>query len=156
MSILDIRYMADMTLYLSTFGILAVQVGPKLHDYFADEARQTELAFVAFGLHLANYFWSAVAKLTIGPHLWTWALENHTYNSIPNTIVNGTLPIGQFPTLVQFVYDFMKATVIPLNLAIVAFQLFAIICVFRVVMFWPWIWNNVTVLLAVQIDADHR
>src|SRR4051794_35986709 len=51
MSTLDIQYMVDMTLYLSTFGILAVQVGPKLHDYFADEARQTELAFVAFGLH---------------------------------------------------------------------------------------------------------
>src|SRR5262249_17954174 len=123
MSTLDIRYMLDMALYLSLFGILVVHIGPKVHSYFADQLRQTEVAFVAIGLHLANYFWSAIAKLTIGPHLWTWVLENHTYNSIPYTIVKGTLPIGQFPWLVQTAYDLMKFTVVPLNIAIVGFQL---------------------------------
>ena len=34
------------------------------------------LAFIAFGFHLGNYFWSGYQKLAIGPYLWSWAIEN--------------------------------------------------------------------------------
>ena len=170
MSTLDIRYMLDMALYLSLFGAGGLTIVRLIHPYFPDERRQQEIAYVAFGLHLGNYFWSGVAKLMIGPHLWTWILENQTFNTIPYAIVNGTLPIGHLPWLVQPVFDFMHVIVRPLNLAIVGFQLFAIVCALRLawlklaslfydllhigiwilggLFFWPWVWNNVTILLA--------
>jgi hypothetical protein len=176
MSTLDIRYMLDMALYLSLFGAVGLTIGRLIQPNFSDERRQQEITYVGFGLHLGNYFWSGVAKLMIGPHLWTWILENQTSNTIPYAIVNGTLPIGHLPWLVQPVYDFVHVIVQPLNLAIVGFQLFAIVCPLRLawlklatlfydllhigiwilggLFFWPWVWNNVTILVAANAQRS--
>ena len=172
MSTLDIRYMLDMAVYLALFAIPAVAIGPRMHDYFCSPERQTEIAFVAFGLHLGNYFWSGIAKLLVGPRLWTWVLENKTYNTIPYALEKGTLPIGHIPWLVEFSHQGMQWLQTPLNAAIAGFQVFAIVCVFRMIwlklasllydllhlgiwlfgglFFWPWVWNNFTILLAAR------
>lgn len=176
MSTLDIRYMIDMVLYLALFAIPAVVIGPSIHPYFRDHSRQIELTFVAFGLHLGNYFWSGMAKLLVGPHLWTWVFENRTFNTIPYSIENGTLPIGHLPWLVDFAHGAMQSLVIPLNLSIAGFQLLAIVAIFRMswlkiaslyydllhlgiwlfggLFFWPWIWNNFTILLAARAERS--
>ena len=73
---LDIRFMLDMALYLGLFAVPAVGMGPSINSVFGNETRQREMTCVAFGLHLGNYFWSAGAKLLLGPHLWTWVLES--------------------------------------------------------------------------------
>ena len=111
-----------------------------------------------------------VAKLLVGPFFWTWPLENQTQNLIPYSIDKGTMPFGHIPWLVDYAYFLAGMFVVPLNLAIVGFQLFAIVCVLRVswlkiatlfydlmhigiyvlggLLFWPWIWNNFTILVA--------
>ncbi|RYZ02958.1 MAG: hypothetical protein EON61_15690 [Alphaproteobacteria bacterium] len=171
-SIIDIRYMLDMALYLAIFGIFAVRIAPMLGPWFASPDRQSEIVGVAMGLHLANYFWSGIAKLAIGPTPWYWIFENQTSNQIPYTLESGILPIGHIPWLTQLSYDVMSFLNTPLNAAIVVVQLFAIICVLRVgwlkiasllfdalhigiyifggLFFWPWIWNNVTVWWAAR------
>jgi len=171
-SIIDIRYMIDMALYLSIFGIFAVRIAPMLGPWFASPDRQSEIVGVAMGLHLANYFWSGIAKLAIGPTPWYWVFENQTNNQIPYTLESGILPIGHIPWLTQLSYDLMGFFNTPLNAAIVVVQLFAIICVLKVswlkiasllfdalhigiyvfggLFFWPWIWNNVTVWWAAR------
>ncbi|RTL52153.1 MAG: hypothetical protein EKK40_08220 [Bradyrhizobiaceae bacterium] len=162
--------MLDMAAYLCLFALPVVAFASRLPPYFRDPMRHTELAFAAFGLHLGNYFWSGVAKLQIGPHPWTWILENQTHKTMLYALENGTLPIGHIPWLVDHIYSTAGFLVIPLNFSIVAFQLFAIVCVFRMswlkitsifydifhagiyilggLFFWPWVWNNFTILLS--------
>jgi hypothetical protein len=170
MSFLDIRYMVDMALYLAVFGLFVVTLGPRLHGWMGAPARQNEIVGAAFGLHLANYFWSGVAKVVIGPTPWYWIFENKTYNQLPHTIEGGLLPLGGVPWLSQLAYDGLQLGHVPLNAAILIFQLFAIVCVLRAnwlklasvlydclhlgiyvfggLFFWPWIWNNLTILWA--------
>ena len=168
-SVLDIRYMIDMTLCLSVFAIVV----RRWKSVFRDQdgaILQEVVVFIAFGLHLGNYFWSGVAKAFAGPYFWTWPIENQTQNLIPYAFDKGALPIAQWPTLTQALYDGIQAFYLPLNLAIIGFQLFAIVCVFRLswlraatifydlfhvgifvlggLFFWPWIWNNFTILVS--------
>jgi len=175
MSFLDIRYMLDMSMYLALFGILVVKVGPRIPRigaWLSSPGRQYEIVGVGFGLHLANYFWSGVAKLAAGPTPWYWIFANHTENQIPYTIESGILPLGHVPWLSQLAYDAVGLTHIPLNAIIVIVQLFAIICVLKVnwlkitsilfdllhigiyvfggLFFWPWIWNNLTIWWAAR------
>jgi hypothetical protein len=169
-SSLDIRYMLDMAVYLSVFAIGHVRFSPKFAPLLDLRGSQENIAFIAFGLHLGNYFWSGVAKAVVGLHFWSWPFENQTQNIIPYALDKGTLPIGHFPWIVQYTYDIAQFLAIPLNLAIMGFQLFAIICVLRLswlkvatifydmfhigifymsgLFFWPWIWNNFTILAA--------
>ncbi|GAM98197.1 hypothetical protein U91I_01829 [alpha proteobacterium U9-1i] len=172
MSDLDIRYMLDMALFLALGGLAITQLGPRIHPWLAAPERQGEIVGAAFGLHLANYFWSGIAKLAIGPTPWYWITQNHTYNQIPHTIESGILPLGHLPWLAEFAYEAMRWTFVPLNAAIVVAQLFAIICIFRIdwlkicsvlfdllhlgiyffggLFFWPWIWNNLTIWWAAR------
>lgn len=172
LSMLDVRYMLDMALYLCVMGIALVRFAPADSTYFGSARRQEEVVFVAIGLHLGNYFWSALAKLSLGPEWWTWIFDNSTYNVLLFSLQSGTLPIGAWPPLVSAAFDVQRALVVPLNLAVLGFQLFAVICVLRRswlkvatyfydvfhlgiwilggLFFWPWIWNNVTVLLATK------
>lgn len=171
-STLDIQYMLEIALFLGGFSVLLVGLAAKWMPAFGTTQRQYELAFAAFGLHLGNYFWSAIAKLTAGPHLWSWIVENPTYNSISYALENGILPIGGVPVLVMWADAVVRFLSVPLNAAILGVQLAAVICVFRVgwlkaatlaydvlhtgifllggLFFWPWVWNNVTILVAVR------
>jgi len=172
MSTLDIRYMLDMALYLAALGIFVVKIGPRIHPWLAAPERQSEIVGVGMGLHLANYFWSGIAKVVIGPTPWYWAFENQTANQIPYTIESGILPLGHIPWLSQLAYDTLSFFNTPLNAFIVLVQLFAILCVLKVswlkvtsilfdllhigiyvfggLFFWPWIWNNLTIWWAAR------
>ncbi len=171
MSTLDIQYMIDMQLYLAFFGLLVAKLGPRI-PWLGEVSRQNEIVGAAFGLHLANYFWSGIAKAAAGPTPWYWIFENKTYNQIPYAIESGILPIGHLPWLTEILYKGFQFFVVPLNAAIVLAQLFAIICILRLswlkiasilydmlhigiyvfggLFFWPWIWNNLTILWAAR------
>jgi hypothetical protein len=176
MSYLDTRYMMDMAFYLIAFGLIVVKAGPRIHPWLAAPERQTEIVGVVFGLHLANYLWSGVAKLTLGPTPWYWMVENPTINQIPYTLESGILPIGHLPWLTDLAYQGFQLSYIPMNAAIVFAQLFALICVLRVswlkiaslmyealhigifilggLFFWPWIWSNLTVWWAARTAKE--
>jgi hypothetical protein len=132
----------------------------------------TCLAFTAFGFHLGNYFWSGIAKLALGPHLWTWVWENQTQNLMVVALAKGVLPSGAFPLLTQLMFDGFGSLAKLSNLLVVAVQLFAIIAALRTrwlivsalaydafhigiyifggLFFWPWIWNNGSIIVAVR------
>ena len=123
--------MIDMAIYLAVMGIAFVRLARFLPSYFQQPMRQEALAFIGFGLHLGNYFWSAVAKAALEPYPWTWALENLTYNSTLFSIQNGTLPIGHLPWLVNLVHEVQQSTNTPLNISIICFQFLALIAVLK-------------------------
>ena len=172
LSMLDIRYMIDMALYLVVAGLLVVKIGPLIHPWLGSVDRQNEIVGVAFGLHLANYFWSGIAKMLIGPTPWYWVFENATYNRLPFMLEAGTLPYGHLPWATEFAYDVLKFIAVPMNATILVAQCFAILCIFRInwlkisvvlydllhigiyvfggTFFWPWIWNNVTIWWAAR------
>jgi hypothetical protein len=176
LSMLDIRYMLDMALYLVVAGLFVTRLAPRLSPWFADPKRQIEIACIGFAMHLANYFWSGVGKLLLGPAAWTWVIENPTHHMMPYAIENGALPIAQWPWLVYATDRVLDYAYIPLNIAVLGFQLFALVCVLRPswlkvstlfydlfhigiyvlggLMFWPWIWNNLTVLRATQKHGE--
>lgn len=168
MSVLDIHYLLEMATFVGVFGCLSVLL---LRGAFRAQCQQN-IAFIAFGLHLANYFWSGVAKLYLGPAPWSWIVENKTHALIPFALAKGTLPFGQWPAMVQTVYDFIETFILPINIWIVLAQLFAIFAVVRRswfiaaaisfdilhvgimalsgILFWPWIWNNLTLIVAAR------
>lgn len=132
-------------------------------------------AFIAFGFHLGNYFWSAVFKLYLGPEMLSW-LENPTYSLIILGLYKGLLPIGAFPEFTQWVFDLSKKYSLLVNSFVLFVQIIAIILPLRLLwlrlgtvaydifhigiyflgglFFYPWIWSNVSILFALKKQSD--
>jgi hypothetical protein len=180
-STLDIRYMAEMAQFLS-LSVCALTLLSKARAKFSFlhvvDIRLLALclAFIAFGFHLGNYFWSGIAKLTIGPHWWSWALENNTQNALIGALKRGVLLTGPFPSITQWLFDTFGSVVVITNSFVLAIQLFAIVAIIRVrllmlvtlaydafhigiyvlggLFFWPWIWNNCSILFSLKGYRD--
>ena len=178
MSTLDIRYMMEMAQFLSLCGCglavlrLAQARYSRVKDTLDLDLLADCLAFVAIGFHLGNYFWSGFSKLFLGPHLWSWVWENQTQNIMVGALKKGVLPSGAFPALTQLMFDSFGHVVKLSNLFVISIQLFAIIAAARMrwltlsalaydafhigiyifggLMFWPWIWNNGSIIVAAR------
>lgn len=129
-------------------------------------------AMMAIGFHLANYFWSGVAKVELDGGPLTWVLENPTQNGIHNAIEKGSLPSAAWPWLTDIVYRLLGEGVLLLNVAVVVAQLAAVLLIFRIrwllwltyfydlfhigiyvfggLFFWPWVWNNLAIVAALR------
>ena len=104
------------------------------------------------------------------------ALEYQPQNPMLPALKKGVLPSGTIPWLTQTLYDGLR-TVAPLsNVFVLVVQLFAVVAVLRVAwlriaslaydafhigiyivgggFFLPWIWNNVSIFLAVRRKSD--
>ena len=136
------------------------------------------ITFIAIGLHLGNYFWSGYEKLVIGPYPWSWMLENQTQNLMLIGLKRGILPWPYPSAITQYVYDSFGSIVVLSNFFVVTTQLFAIVAVVRLrwlwiitiaydllhlgiyvfggLFFWPWIWNNASILVAVRGQAEKQ
>ena len=136
------------------------------------------LAFIAMGFHLGNYFWSGFAKVVLGPQPWSWMLENQTQNLMIGALKRGTLPSGALPGLTQMLFDGSGHVVLLSNILVLATQLFAVIAVLRLrwlriaswaydglhigiyifggLFFWPWIWNNLSIFLAISRRSEQE
>ena len=178
MSTLDIRYMMEMGQFLALCGCglgvlrLVNSRAGSVTGFLDLNTLAICLAFIAFGFHLGNYFWSGCQKLMLGPHLWTWVWENQTQNMMVVALKKGVLPSGAFPGLTQLMFDSFGHLVKLSNLFVILVQLFAIaaalrtrwliisalaydafhigIYVFGGLFFWPWIWNNGSIIAAVR------
>ncbi|MBZ6378298.1 hypothetical protein B5C34_00555 [Pacificimonas flava] len=78
------------------------------------------------GAHLANYFWSGLAKLWMDGGILSWILDNRLADGIPGALEKGTLPYAASPELVQLGYDALILLQVPVNLAAFGLQIFAI------------------------------
>jgi hypothetical protein len=135
-------------------------------------------AFVTIGFHLGNYFWSGVAKLFLGPMPWSWMIENQTQNIVPVALLRGVMPFGAWPGVTAALHEGLGAGVVLSNAFVLGAQLFAILAVLRLawlklaslaydalhigifvmggLFFWPWVWNNLTILFAVSRVREHE
>ncbi len=180
LSFLDVRYMMEMAQFLS-LAVVGVVVLRKLLPVPLGQvilSRATELciAMAAVGLHLGNYFWSGYAKMAIGPTPLSWVLENATENQLLIAAHKGALPIAVPPGLMNFAYTLFSFGAPISNALVLFFQAAAILAVLRLnwlriatlaydalhigiyvfggLFFWPWIWNNVSVLYALRGQND--
>lgn len=183
--LIDIQYLAEMTELLAAGACAVALLRIAQHRWSkADSMLQIIdcrrlalcIAFLAIGVHLGNYFWSGIAKLFLGPHVWSWAIENPTQNLTIGALKRGVLPSGTFPALTQWMFDLFGSVVVSVNLGVLAIQLLAPIAPLRLSMlmafsfgyeifhlgtfafgglfFWPWVWNNVTVFFAASRGSE--
>lgn len=114
----------------------------------------------------------------IGPAPWTWALENQTQNMLLVGLMRGVLPTGHWPGVTEALHAGLGAGVVVSNIAVLAVQLAAPVAVLRMawlrlaslaydalhigiwiaggLFFWPWVWNNISVLLAARRRFEHE
>ena len=174
-STLDIRYMLEMAIFLGVAAALIGRINKKGPPAHLDEFAQC-ISFAAIGLHFANYFWSGMAKLALGPTPLSWMLENATPNLLLIALDRGVLPVGPIPQLTDALYNATSETFVIFNAFVLLTQLAAIIAVLRVfwlklaslaydvlhigiwllggLFFWPWVWTNLSILFAVQKDRN--
>lgn len=179
-SFLDIFYLVDMSMLLAASACVLAVCHPLLSWQRLRGVSLAHLsqacAFVAIGVHLGNYFWSGVAKVTIGPEWTYWILENKTQNTMLPGLAIGIVPYSGNTAVVQSVHATVSALHQWLNAGVVAIQLFAILALLRLValrlatvaydimhisiylmlgaFFWPWVWNNLSILYAIGGKRD--
>lgn len=177
---LDIRYLVEMAQYLSLMTVAlalarrwaALDQSRKLDD----SALQYCIGFNAIAFHFGNYLWAGIAKIAAGPSVFSWTLENETETVILLALEKGTFLFAQWPALTEAVYQSFAAIRPAANAFVVLTQLFAVVAILRRrwmiiaslaydalhvglfllqgLFFWPWVWINVAVLLAVRRLPD--
>ncbi len=176
---LDIRYLVEMGQYLSICAVALFFAKYRFERSPENAPRWLDLgtlelciAFNAIAFHFGNYLWSGVAKLAAGPDITSWLLENPTEVNILLAIEKGAFVFAAWPNLTQAIYDGFS-TLRPLsNAFVLVTQALAVVAVLRKywivlaslaydalhiglyllggLFFWPWVWINVAVLLAVR------
>ena len=108
---------------------------------------QKALWAISVGVHLGNYFHSALGKIYIGgpqPFFWLW--NNPTYNTIALGISRLNSPIAGYPEIVQLYFDFMVMAAIPLNFFVFLIQFLSPIAA----------WNRkLLILFTLAFDCMH-
>ncbi len=177
-STLDIRNVAEVIAFWSIgYCLLAAGAGAKgLRDKVGlDDDAVAKAAMILFaagvGAHLANYFWSGLAKLSLDGGPLSWLLGNRLYDGLPVALEKGTLPLAALPGGVDLLDRALRLLAIPVNLAaftiqitailaplrrnwliasIVCFDLFHLAVWFTLgLLFWKWIALNSILLFAV-------
>ncbi|MFO1394420.1 MAG: hypothetical protein U1F09_11720 [Steroidobacteraceae bacterium] len=130
----------------------------------------TKITLAGVSLHLANYFYSAVAKAELGDHPLSWMLHNHTENMIPAHLEFGQLPLSVVPGLAESSFTAFGAVFVLVNaltffgqgfailaplrirwiIAITAFYDLTHIVIFLVtgIFFYKWILLNLSIIIA--------
>jgi len=182
-STLDIRNVAEVASFWA-IGFTFIASGARLSRVreaigLHEPARyQAALMILGAGLgaHLANYFWSAMAKLWLDGGPTSWLLGNRLYDGIPAALEKGTLPLAAFPAAVVALDFALRWLAIPINLAawivqlsaivapwrrrwliasVVAFDMFHLAVWFSLgLLFWKWVALNMIILFTVAAVRD--
>jgi hypothetical protein len=184
-STLDIRNVAEVIAFWSLgFALIGcAERWPRLGNAIGlDRAAAQGAGLILFaagvGAHLANYFWSGLAKLALDGGPLSWLLDNRLYDGIPGALEKGTLPLAFTPVGVEVLDAVLRAISVPANLLAFAVQIFALIAPLRRrwlvlsilafdafhimvwfalgLLFWKWIALNTILLLTLGTmrDAD--
>ncbi|WP_066552345.1 hypothetical protein [Croceicoccus bisphenolivorans] len=182
-STLDIRNIAEVLAFWAIgFTILAAARRVKaIHGAIGLDGDALKLAALMLfaagvGAHLANYFWSGLAKLALDGGIFSWLLDNRLYDGIPGALEKGTLPLAGFPLAVQWLDTVLRFVSIPANIAAFAVQIFALFAplkrrwlimavvgfdLFHIavwfalgLLFWKWIALNAILLVALSAISE--
>ncbi len=130
------------------------------------------LLLVAVGVHLANYYWSFYAKMTLSGPVGAWLRENNPAYIFLAALDDGHIVFADYPRLVAWLYASFDAAHLYSNFFILLFQaaalvaffmskrgLLALLLMFDVMHaaiiliaganFWPWIMLNVIIAVVV-------
>jgi hypothetical protein len=136
----------------------------------------TKMALAGVSLHLANYFYSAVAKARLGDHVLSWMLHNRTQNMILGHLEFGQLPLSGVPGLAEWSYAAFGSVFVLVNaltffgqgfailaplrirwiIAITAFYDLTHVVIFLVtgIFFYKWILLNLSIIVAFAALRD--
>ncbi|HKX79949.1 MAG TPA: hypothetical protein VJM34_15640 [Novosphingobium sp.] len=182
-STLDIRNVAEVIAFWAIgFSLVAVIArSVRMREKIAGDASGLETAAsmilaAGIGAHLANYFWSGLAKLALDGGPLSWLLDNRLYDGIPAALEKGTLPLAAFPAGVAALDLALRWLMIPINLlafaaqiaaiaaplrrrwlilSIVAFDAFHLVVWLTLgLLFWKWIALNAIILVALAALRD--
>ncbi len=79
---------------------------------------------ICVGVHLGNYFHSAMAKMYVGgADPLFWLFRNPTYNTISLGLFRLNNPLAGWPDLLNFYFNLMEIAIIPMNIAVFLIQL---------------------------------
>jgi hypothetical protein len=181
---LDIMPLAEVSLCIG-LGLLINQVSRPLvlrfsaqseasADNHPDRAPQFAhlVLLLAIAVHLANYFWSFIAKMTLDGSPFAWLTQNNAAYLFLAALDDNHIIFGGYPSIVQLVYKLTDSLHVVSNLwvllcqgaAITAFflpkRLFLILLLMFDVMhlsiivvaganFWPWIILNLIIAYVV-------
>lgn len=182
-STLDIRNVAEVIAFWS-LGLASLDVATR-SDRLAevtglDRAGRATAALMLFaagvGAHLANYFWSGLAKLALDGGPLSWLLENRLADGIPGALEKGTLPLANWPDTVAVLDAVLRSLAVPINFAALAVQIFVLFAplhrrwliltiialdVFHIavwfalgLLFWKWIALNAILLITLSRMSD--
>ncbi len=131
------------------------------------------LTLAMIAMHFGNYFYGALFKMSLGEHIWSWALENRTFLLILMGLESHVLPISFSPSLVQHAYDAFAFLYLPFNLAVLVAQFLCIFALNKLrwtiavtlfydamhlgiflltgIFFWKWILLNLAIVAALSL-----
>lgn len=180
---LDIFPLAEVTMCIGLglainhlYGHWSKKLGLKLRTTAPRVDFARFLLLAAIGVHLANYFWSAVAKMTLDGPWFNWVLANNPAYIFLSALDDGHLFFGWDDPLTAVVFRFMDHMRLWSNAWVLAIQGLALvgllmprwgllllllmfdamhlsIFIFVGAGFWPWIMLNIIITVAV---ADHH
>lgn len=182
-STLDIRNVAEIIAFWS-IGYCGLTIAGNVQalreaiglDDKAKEQAAIMLFAAGIGAHLANYFWSGLAKLALDGGPLSWILGNRLYDGIPVALEKGTFPLAALPAGAELLDKSLRLLALPVNLAAFTVQIAAIVAPLRKrwltasivcfdifhlavwftlgLLFWKWIALNSILLFA--LAAIHR
>lgn len=99
------------------------------------------------GIHIGNYFHSALAKIWLGQDdPLFWIVTNPTAQTIAIGLFRLNSPIAGWPWLVQNYYDLLMWLLVPFNLIVLALQLFSPLAVLN---------RRVLIIFTLAFDCMH-
>jgi hypothetical protein len=174
----DIKYLAEVSIFIGLFLPVVSRVQWKKYNWSTFDIYELKvtLVFVAIGFHLANYFWSGIAKLALNGPPFEWLFINDVSRLFIVAIEKGVSPIAGFLIFTQYFYDSIVSSGWVFNAFVLFIQIASIIAIFRIkwlkvmavcfdllhfgvylfggILFWPWIWVNGAILWALRRDTD--
>jgi hypothetical protein len=168
---------------LLTLGACIVFVGRRFYGLWQNEPETDRLEpieavyLTAVAVHFANYFYSALQKIVIGDPWWQWITQNPTQYLTLAAWERGNLPLTALgDTVTGALYQALAFGVVPLNLAVLALQLAAIVALARIrwiivltalydvthlvialvsgIFFYKWIWLNLLIVVSLTLIAS--
>ncbi|PIR38903.1 MAG: hypothetical protein COV35_05330 [Alphaproteobacteria bacterium CG11_big_fil_rev_8_21_14_0_20_39_49] len=173
----DIYYLSDAG-FLFAFCIVLLEYFKRKNKYTSEQINiaYQSIAYVSIGVHIANYFWSGIAKMRLDGSPFEWLLENDISQLYIVAVYKGVAPLGTPPQLAQFVYDSLSSGHVFFNAVTLVVQLLSILFILKIswlrisavifdifhigvyviggILFWPWIWMNISILVATHKVRD--
>jgi hypothetical protein len=160
------------TLQATRFLSTRYQLSDRIIGRLTSPSFVSLLLLIAISIHLANYYWSFIAKISLDGPVLAWLTKNNPANRFLVGLDNDQILFAGYPLLVRLAYNLVDAVHVYSNflilliqgLAITAFflpkrALVALLLAFDVMHFaiiilaganfWPWIILNLIIALIV-------